>query len=237
MLKIGITERGDAALHLDEWLPKLDKVDGVILISKNPATLLSNAARIPWEKCIVHCTITGWGGSPVEPGAPAPDESLAAYKSLCERLGGERVVLRIDPIIPTPAGLELANSVRTHSLGRVRLSFLDLYKHTRQRLRDARERVLLEELVQIYTDDLHAPLHRRKSWAQSFGRGIEICGEPGMTCAGCVSLRDIQALGLTPPTEIDTSRQRKACACLTMKTELLTHRERCNHQCLYCYWR
>lgn len=236
-VKIGITERGDAAIHFDEWRAKADTVDGIILITKDPQALLDRSSEIPWGKCIVHCTITGWGNTKLEPGVLPVRNAVWGYKELLAVHGPEKVVLRIDPVIPTMRGVGRALRVAAYAEGRIRISFLDFYRHTQSRLRKAGQDELLQELLTLFGRGLHAPLRLRQQYAELFSKDIEICGEPGMDCSGCVSLRDIQAISLEPPETLAVSGQRRDCACLTVKTELLSHRKRCKHGCLYCYWR
>lgn len=78
------------------------------------------------------------------------------------------------------------------------------------------------------------------------GLRIEACAEPGLnddedlgvTRCGCVSSYDLKLLGLEPDEENDgAGRQRKDCLCYSGKVELLEHKKRCPHGCLYCYWR
>jgi len=224
-MKIGITERGDAGLD-ESWRDNLAQVDGAILITKAP----QNLYLIP-DNCIVHCTITGYGGTVLEPNVTNPVVALEAAYRLVDALGPDRVVLRIDPIIPTPKGLERAKYVLDRDWwGRIRVSFLDAYPHVRERFR--------AKGLTIPWEGLHAPLETRQ-WALSelkqIYEDIEICGEPGLDCTGCVSTRDLKTLGLEGGT--GKSQQRLACACLGQKTELLTSKHPCGHGCLYCYWR
>ena len=237
-MKIGITERGDAALDFDEWFPMHDTVDGLILITKDPALLLQRlrkSSSLSKRKCIVHCTITGWGGSILEPNAPPTNKALDAYKRFIELLGPEHVVLRVDPIIPTVEGVLRAHDVyKSVAPGRIRISFLDLYKHVRYRLKKYAEDYV-KDIYEVYGDEKHAPLELRKIVAAYYPKDVEICGEPGLQCTGCVSGRDLLALNLKPPSKA-TSGQRLSCACLAVKTELLERKHPCGHNCLYCYW-
>ena len=95
---IGITERGDAALH-PGWRPWVNSGSPAILITKDPGRLAEQLT--PDMNVIVHCTITGFGGTVVEPGAPTEAQAFLGVKRVVEVLGLERVVLRIDPVIPT----------------------------------------------------------------------------------------------------------------------------------------
>jgi hypothetical protein len=213
-------------------------MDGLVLITKDPAGLWHSAITDEvMKKTVLHCTITGWGGTDLEPGVENPDIQLAAYDNFVSVYGSERIVLRIDPVIPTERGVGRALRVQREAKGRVRISFLDLYRHVRKRLNEGKHFELLEELEEVYGKDIHAPLKWRRQYADLFGRNVEICGEPGLNCSGCVSLRDLQVMGLPPPEKLTISKQRKECKCLAIKTEMLKHRQRCRHQCLYCYWR
>jgi len=237
-MKIGITERGDAGLDLG-WMKKLDKVDGAILISKHPAKLLEALGELSvpeLDKIIVHCTITGYGNAPIEPNVPHPAQALMAYKNLLQMFGPERTVLRIDPIIPSDRGTIIASSILHHAGGRVRISFLDAYVHVRFRFRAAGMGAATA------WEGLHAPLDQRmKSFCTlqaATTHHIEVCGEPGFLCEGCVSLLDFKALKLNAPlSDVWKKAQRPECACATVeKTELLTRKKQCLSRCLYCYW-
>jgi DNA repair photolyase len=240
LIKIGITERGDAALDFDKWKSKAKEVDGLILLTKDPALLLKrlHKSSVPKDKCIVHCTITGWAGSVFEPNVPSVERSIAAYQKFSDLLGPERVVLRIDPIIPTVDGSLRAHNVlrqQADDSARIRISFLDLYKHVRYNLKHHADEYV-KEIYGIYGEELHAPLDLRLHLLSNFPDSVEICGEPGMPCTGCVSHRDLAALGLASDSDAK-SNQRRLCQCLAVKTELLDRKHPCAHGCLYCYWR
>lgn len=231
MNEIGITERGDAALDL-RWLPWVLSGNPAILITKNPDQLLKEILNYPEEakkfNIIIHTTITGFGGSRLEPNVPNQWNSIAAYEHLIQLYSTDRVVLRIDPVIPTDEGIRIAEGVYNHRdpQGRVRVSFLDLYPHVKARFNKAG--------INFPWDSFHAPLELRRKAYEKLGRP-EICGEPDFECTGCVSERDCQTLGIVP--EENTKGQRKFCACLLNKKELLKSKKPCGHQCIYCYWR
>lgn len=234
-MKIGVTERGDAGLNFI-WLKALRRgvVDGTIAITKAPQNLLIRGLPDP---VVVHCTITGHGGTQLEPGVPPPDVSLKAYHELVRRYGGERVVLRIDPILACdPEYVKAAEAVCREAQGRVRISFLDFYPHVRNRFAAA-------ELAYAQPG-FHAPQSlRQELWDRldalvPAGEALEVCAEPGLVCTGCVSARDVKAMGLNPgELSGEAGGQRKHCGCAAEKKELLAVRGQCPHACLYCYWR
>ena len=98
--KIGITEAGDAGLDLS-WKERLESVDGAILITKCVSPSFLKAVLEHKEKIIVHATFTGYGRSVVEPCVPPPYEEFDAILQLVKNgFPRERIVIRIDPIIP-----------------------------------------------------------------------------------------------------------------------------------------
>jgi hypothetical protein len=200
-------------------------VDGVIAITKAPQNLLGST--LP-EQVVIHCTITGHGGSDIEPGVQPPEVTLAAYHGLVDRYGGERVVLRIDPILACdPVMVAKAEAVNQQAEGRVRISFMDFYYHARQRF--------LREGIEYDQPDFHAPQSLRLDIWKRLGRP-EVCAEPGLQCTGCVSERDVRVMGLESLSG-EVGEQRKHCRCAAEKKELFVSRQRCTHECLYCYWK
>ena len=230
-MKVGITERGDAGIDFS-WQNFVASVDMMILITKAPQNLVGQVLS---PKTVVHCTITGLGNSRWEPNVEKPELTLSAYRSLIEKYGSERVVLRVDPILPFGNGVSIAKSVIANALGRVRISFMDAYRHVRNRISE-------QKLAEIPWKGLHAPLENRLKILEDLKKefqtiDFEICGEPGISCTGCVSVRDLLACGFKEFSFAGKSYQREECMCLAEKTELLSNRSRCKHKCVYCYWK
>jgi DNA repair photolyase len=226
MSKIGITERGDAAVNL-EWIEWVSQGNPAILITKNPKELIGYLDGN--ENVIIHCTVTGLGGTKLEPNVPSVDESAEAMKTLSELFDKDRIVLRIDPIVPyepyLSKHLEAYEKCMQYA-SRLRVSFMDMYPHVIARLQENKLRVPYQTL--------HAPLQDRLEALAKFPNA-EVCGEPGIACKGCVSPEDCFTLKVLP--EPAKNKQRQACACIGNKKELLNSKKPCLHGCLYCYWR
>jgi DNA repair photolyase len=235
-MEIGITERGDAALNI-EWLHWVNDGKPAILITKDPLKLekiFNKVNKVSDLNVIVHCTITGYGSTVIEPNVPSVPDAIDGYSNLVEMLGANRVVLRVDPIFPSLKGETFASSVMTLARAvastRIRVSFLDNYPHVKTRF--------MEAGMIPFDYNFHAPLETRKrlldNLISNFGE-IEVCGEPDFSCTGCISQKDIDTLGVDMIKK--NFKQRYSCACLGNKVELLKNRERCFHGCLYCYWK
>ena len=252
-MKIGITERGDAALDFS-WLKAcLDrKVDGCIIVTKDlketvrRAVLNLHYLDFP---IIVHATCTGFGGTVIEPNVPKATVQMQNIKELLnEGFPAENIVIRIDPIFPTKKGLIRAKAViqTAYDLGlfpqlRCRISILDEYKHVKERFRSI-------GLPSVYPDGQFTASKEEFALVEEalsgfYGIQYETCAEPYFTnnkfvALGCVSQRDLEIMGFDA-TEISgvNPQNRCGCLCLNCKKELLQNKNQCKHGCVYCYWR
>lgn len=240
--RVGVTESSEVAFNL-ECFDNLYAAN--IIISKRLTDKLINKLVENSNKIVFHCCVTGMGGSRIEPFVPKTEET---YKKLVELLEKgfpiSHIVLRVDPIVPTEKGIETALGVITAFSGlgikRLRFSFLDNYKHVKKRFKE-------EGIKELYGGEFHAPLELRKEYAAKIEEvahdggfeSVEACGEPGIESISCLSQRDIDILGLTDKITIEGSaEQRDSCGCPANKTEILKVKpHRCEHNCLYCYWR
>lgn len=232
MIRIGITEKGDAGLDFS-WMNKVNNFDGMILITKHLSyDFIERAARV---NAVVHVTITGHGSSIYEPNVPPLLISKQYFNKLIEKIGPERVVLRIDPIIPTDSGIAKAIFVyqqlheNMEKKTRVIISFMDNYDHVKDRFTDAG----LKPLDYFF----HSSLELRKKIVSYFP-DAQICGEPGLDCVGCVSKKDLEIFGIEIPEDPKIGGfQREECRCLAYKVEMLDNKRQCKGSCIYCYWK
>ena len=242
-MKIGITERGDAGLDFG-WMDKMRSVDGAIIISKHLSDDLIDALSIYHDRVIFHCTCTGYGGTRLEPNVPSFEQTHEQLFKLIDRgFDPERIVLRVDPIIPTEKGLRAfakAVVLAPNKIKRVRISVLDMYPHVKERFAklglpdpyngnfqasDAQFAVLNEFIVEgLYPFTFEACAE-------------PLLGNPNVIQTGCVSERDLELLGIPLTEAKQGGYQRKDCLCVANKTELLSEKHQCSHKCAYCYWK
>lgn len=246
-MKIGITERGDAGIDFT-WTQKLDSVDGAIIISKKLSPQLIDALLAAQKPVVFHCSCTGWGGSWLEPNNPDYVTQLENLRELVNKgFPADNIVLRIDPIFPSPEGMarvcNVLNYVTVHNVPvkRFRISVYDEYKH-------AKERIIASGHDAFYNGSFYAN-HDMMQFViftlTKYPFVFETCAEDMLSQnsnsfiqTGCVSAKDIELMGLTLPDDISENLQnRNGCHCLGVKTELLENRKRCPNGCLYCYWK
>lgn len=249
-MKFGITEAGDAGIDLS-WVEKLKTVDGAILVTKNITPKFMRAVlELFWAgkaNFIIHVTCTGWGGTELEPNVPYYKKQLEAANMLVNFFGfpKERVVIRVDPIIPINIGLRRAEEVFVLAckmgFTRFRVSVLDMYPHVRERFIAADYRLPYGENFTA-SDDQFADVDKMLAEVKLRFPDVMImsCAEPKLKVprkVGCVSGYDLDILGIDTDEETKPNYQRPNCLCIGNKTELLDNKKRCPHQCLYCYWK
>lgn len=137
---------------------------------------------------------------------------------------------------------------------RYRISFFDFYPHVKERIMHLETSTELPEDVCINYSNLteyvnglvsgqpefHLSLELRKLFYEGLKReikNIEVCGEPGLPCTGCLSQLDLDTFGISLEEEVEKGFQRPACACLGIKHELLKTKHPCKHHCVYCFWK
>lgn len=242
---IGVTEAGDGGLDLS-WAKRLSEVDGAVIITKQLTDGCQKLLAENQNHCILHHTITGLGGTVLEPNVPVWSSELRKTKDFCERTGFpmEQVVIRVDPIVPTDTYIPRARSVlltgAEYGFKRFRVSVLDMYPHVIRRFRNAG--------VKVPYTKFHAPPEKlqlvdcmiRDVKEKYRSIVVEACAENNLKNVrhcGCVSEYDLNILGIDFD-ELDAAGyQRMYCMCYSGKKELLKHKERCAHKCLYCFWK
>ncbi len=253
-MRIGITEYGDAGIDL-RWNDKLNSkrvkvpFDGAILITKNINDKFIETVLSQEKPLIIHCTCTGYGGTVFEPNVPSYKVQLDNLKKLIDSgFPKERIVLRIDPLIPTEDCLlktkEMIDYFNSLNLGvdRFRISVLDEYKFVKERL-------LKEGMNPFYGFyDFRASIPQFElvyKMLSSYDFIYETCAEDFLAkkhpdifkINGCLSNKDLNLMGFESIKVGENPQNRPGCHCLNIKEELLIPRKECPHNCIYCFWR
>ena len=129
----GATESFDPAFNLDAFN---HLYSGNLIITKRLTNKLIDKLIEHKDKIILHCTVTGMGGSKIEPFVPTYEEYYEKCKELISKgFSVKQIVLRVDPVVPTEKGIDTALKVidKFHDLGikRVRWSSVDMYPHVK----------------------------------------------------------------------------------------------------------
>ena len=246
-MRIGITEQGDSSIDYS-WVDKLNFVDGAIIITKNLTDKFIDTfiEQSKSHKLILHCTCTGWGHSTFEPNIPTYKEQLSQLKKLTQKgFNPKYIVLRIDPIIPTKAGLQRVEHVLSLfkeldlDITRIRISIYDEYPHVKERL------------INMGYSPCYSNFQANETQLKSvidvlskFNYKYEVCAEGQLyklkpeifSTNGCVSYKDLKLFNIEANNLRINNQNRLGCCCLSCKTELLENKKRCPYKCTYCYW-
>ena len=107
--RFGTTEISDPCFHLEIFE---NLYDGNLIITKRLTPAFIDKLVENKNKCILHVTCTGMGGSKIEPLVPPKETTYNRVVELIDKgFPVEQIVLRVDPIIPTEKGITTAISV------------------------------------------------------------------------------------------------------------------------------
>lgn len=249
MRPVGITETFDPCF-VPDWETKL--LDANIIISKELNDEMIEKLLIVQNKVIFHHTVTGQGGTVLEPNVKPPQFEFEQFKKLHERgFDLSHYVLRIDPIILfNPECMDNVKFTlnlweefckKNNVILRCRVSIIDLYNHVLARLKAANVVLGWESFTapQLVFDKAADILSK---YRDSFV--FECCAEQKFNCnfiqkIGCASMKDLAII--EPPDIWDygmpEKKQRQECMCIMKKQILGVKPGRCGHQCLYCFWK
>lgn len=219
-----------------------------VFVSKDYGPLLANTAGVrdllgAYAQLFFHLTITGLGGSRLEPRVPPWREVAAQLPQLAAWAGdARRVTVRFDPIVhwreagAIESNLGCAEAIldaaAESGVRTVRVSIAALYPKMRRRgfaWYDPSPQERFEIAARLL--ELAAP------------RGLELysCADPTLAAAGirpssCIDgrlLAELHPQRLPLPTHKDPG-QRPACGC-TPSIDIGSYRMKCPHACAYCY--
>ena len=231
------------------------KVRAIVFWSKHPAGLWPHLDEL--ERRGLHFyfqyTLNDYEAEGYEPRVPPLEKRIELFCRLADRLGPERVVWRLDPLLLTdrvgvPELLEKAERLAGRLAGHTRklvISFADVEGYPAVKRNLARGGIAAREFACGEMED--------------FARGLaEINRAYGLELATCAEAVDLSAFGIAHNRCVDgellarlwpddarlieflgsraarkDQGQRKACGCLASKD--VGRYRTCPHACVYCY--
>ena len=231
------------------------KTRAIVFWSKHPAGILPHLDELDRRgfRYYFQYTLNDYEAEGFEPRLPKLAERIALFRRLAERLGPERVVWRMDPLLPTdrlgvPELLEkaakLADRLAPHTRKLV-FSFADVERYPSVKRNLARGGVAAREFARAEMEE--------------FARGLaEINRAHGLALATCAEEADLSAHGVAHNRCVDgellarrwpedealleflgsraarkDKGQRPACGCIASKD--VGRYRTCPHACVYCY--
>jgi hypothetical protein len=224
-------------------------VHTVVLWSKDFSPLLADdggvrRALARYDQVFCHLTVTGLGGSPLEPNIRPWTRVIEQLPQLVEFVGDpRRVTLRFDPIVHWrtgdeirsnfPLGREILGRCSAYGVQTVRISFATLYGKVRNRKGWEWHDPPLSERLRMVGELV--------ALAEHLGLTVYSCSDDGLQAAGAVPSRciDGELLAELHPERLPArvskdGGQRPECGC-TPSVDIGSYTMRCPNGCRYCY--
>lgn len=248
---ISMSRRTDMRWFADKFIPILqqkyppEKVHTIVVWTKFPKAIVTSPYKevlFRYDQIYCHITITGLGGTLIEPNVPPWQETLEILPELIRFVGlSERVRVRPDPIIYLRyngklfSNVDLAKKIIQNAsrmgIKTFSTSFVNIYPKVGERLRK-NGFVPLEyqasEKRQIIID-------LQKAAGES-GATLYTCATPGFPSSKCIDGELLARLHpKNEPCRTDKAAgQRTLCGC-THSIDIGWYDMLCKSGCLYCY--
>jgi len=230
---------------LDQRCPP-EKVHTIVLWSKKPEILLSHQrlqeTLKKYDQLFLHLTITGMGGTLLEPGIPKTDDTLSILPDLIHFIGSPRNVrIRFDPVVHVKfqdgtihSNLSqfdaIAHVVQNLGLREIIISWMTLYPKVMKRLKKAGI-----EPIEISAEEKKNQRIELQQMADKLGIQLIGCCDSDLPVSSCI---DGKLLNLLHPKRVratteKASGQREHCGCT--KSWDIGWYYPCPGGCLYCY--
>lgn len=231
-----------AALLLARYPP--ERVHTVVVWTKFPETVLLKLRTVlsMYSQVYVHLTVTGLGGTLVEPRVARPEAVLAQIPPLVEFLGDpRRLRVRTDPLVMLRRNGEVFSNLETAvqviraaaamGVTAFSASFVELYPKVQRRLLRRGW-----EAVPLTPEERELVWEKLSAAAAATGAVLYGCCVPGTPVSRCIDGELLSALH--PAGErcrVDKAKgQRALCGC-THSIDIGWYNMTCPSGCLYCY--
>jgi hypothetical protein len=230
-----------------------ENVHTLVLWSKDFGNLIAGREGLrrllaAYEQAYFHFTVTGLGGSVLEPGAPFQEAALAQLPELIRIAGSpKRISVRFDPVVfwreagdirsNLPFFANVARRAASVGIEDIRTSFVQWYGKASRR---AKARGF--EYVDPDETEKRARALEMAGIAAGLGLRLHACSQsflsnvPGVRPSSCIDGKLLGELHprREPVSERKDRAQRPECLC-TESRDIGSYAQACPHGCVYCY--
>lgn len=214
-----------------------NNIDAVLFCTKNPMPIMERLNEIPFPY-LFHITLTPYHHD-IEPNVPDKQMLIQAIRTLSQRLGKDRVILRYDPVLLNErytldyhkkAFEKLIKQLAPY-LSTVIFSFIDIYKNTMQHAQELHFRSLTET-------EMTECAKAFSKIAATYQIKLQTCAETidlssyDIKNGACISKEIMEKL-LCRPYDPPQGKPIRSCRCLP--TVDIGDYNACLHYCKYCY--
>ncbi|MCX6646781.1 MAG: DUF1848 family protein [bacterium] len=224
-----------------------ERIHTLVIWTKNPRNIFSheklNRTLREIGQIFIHLTVTGLGGSEIEPGVPYPEEIIPILDDLVDFTGTpDRIRWRFDPLLAWEESsirhdnldyfIELAPSFQKSGIKNVITSFCSIYPKVLDRFAKHGKFVPLE----FTASEKEAIRELLKNISSDYGFSLKWCCDLKEESSICIDgnlLTRLHSYGIPASTE-KSSGQRENCLC-TKSWDIGWYSQICRGGCLYCY--
>lgn len=239
------TEMSDPKFSWPRVVDLIKKGEPVVLYTKATPSQAIVELFHKHKNMALGITVTGWGGTWLEPGVDEPKKVIDAFIQIADHIDNpERLRLRIDPVVPTTEGFYRASIVLNYlkKPTKITSSLIQYYKGHDQvfnrlginmdlyQVRAQRALYPTKEIADLWVENFY-------SFAPE-GSELQMCGMPYSITGvvnhkGCIDSDLLEAMGFRNFKKIAPGKQRPGCKCVIKKRQAASGR--CHHGCMYCY--
>lgn len=226
-----------------------ENIHTLVIWTKNPRNLIENKNLNSYLKSIdqiyILLTLTGLGGTPLEPGVPESEQVLKTLPDLVDFSGSPlRIAIRYDPLIEVvyDKNVRISNidlnlfksvldSANENGVKRIITSYVTVYPKVKKRLDKYNFQIIDHPLDEIRNFILKKMIPQ----AEKLMMKLSTCVLPEITQKGCIDgclLAELHPRK-EPCSMVRDKTQRNSCHCT--KSVDIGMWFPCFHNCLYCY--
>lgn len=226
-----------------------ENIHTLVIWTKNPKNILSHPrlknCLEELEQIYILLTVTGLGGTPLEPFAPDSEEVFNQLPKIIDFVGSpQRLAIRYDPLIDvvykgkisiSNIDMDLFDKIleKASPLGikRIIVSYVTLYSKVIERLK-RNEFEIVDHKIEEIADFIKNKMMPR---VEKLKMELSTCVLPHLTTTGCIDGETLTLLHpkQEPCSKAKDSSQRQTCHCT--KSYDIGQWFSCFHNCLYCY--
>jgi len=229
-----------------------DNVHTFVLWSKNFSNFIENRFGLKkllseYSQLYLHFTITGFGGTEIEPAIPPAERAIEQLDKLVDIVGAERISIRFDPILFYRKGKKIASNIdffplllekiKEKGISRVVFSFVQYYSTVVRRFKrngvefidpSVEEKLKIGERMALLSKRYSIKLF---SCSQDFLTKVD--GIEKSRCIDAEYFSQIHPLGWKIK-HVKDRGQRRECGCSKSK-DIGDYGMGCPKPCIYCY--
>jgi hypothetical protein len=223
-----------------------EQVHSLVIWTKNPQNMIASGELREtlerYSQLYVHLTVTGLGGTVLEPNIPPWETVLRMVPALSALVKApERISWRFDPIVRCAAQGklagnfemfgEIARSLAAEGITTCRTSWVEPYPKVLRRLEKKGVRLMPHDAL-----ERKEHIQLLEQTAAGLGMSLQYCSVEGCGRSSCIDgalLNRLHPEGNICSTQ-RAKGQRRLCGC-TESIDIGWYSQKCPNGCLYCY--